>query len=281
MPGRLDRVDVVVTAGTFGAAEREAHDRVMPLLSRMALEADAAVEVKATTPGSGKPWKPAATSRALTGPGALEAVEPPEMARLRRDWPCSIAAAGRWQSCPCELAAGRRERVLVETELDLAQTHREGTIVTVSSSSSTTHASRTSASPAASTTARWNAAAGQRRAAARSAAGTGARNYSANTATTSPPTCCAASNRPWDGPPLDRTLLLHQQRRRPVALPAAPLMHSTGLIMASLPVRTAGGTVVTLTSRRFDPDELSFALVDAAAQEQFGTTAGAAGGDLF
>jgi acyl-CoA synthetase (AMP-forming)/AMP-acid ligase II len=27
--------------------------------------------------------------------------------------------------------------------------------------------------------------------------------------------------------------------------------------------------------------ELSFALVDAAAQEQFGTTAGAAGGDLF
>jgi fatty-acyl-CoA synthase len=33
-------------------------------------------------------------------------------------------------------------------------------------------------------------------------------------------------------------------------------MHSTGLIMASLPVLTAGGRVVTLTSRRFDPDEL-------------------------
>jgi acyl-CoA synthetase (AMP-forming)/AMP-acid ligase II len=33
-------------------------------------------------------------------------------------------------------------------------------------------------------------------------------------------------------------------------------MHSTGLIMASLPVLTAGGTVVTLTACHFDPDEL-------------------------
>lgn len=40
-------------------------------------------------------------------------------------------------------------------------------------------------------------------------------------------------------------------------------MHSTGLIMASLPVLTAGGTVVTLTSRHFDADEL-FATVAAA-----------------
>ncbi len=39
-------------------------------------------------------------------------------------------------------------------------------------------------------------------------------------------------------------------------------MHSTGLIMASLPVLTAGGTVVTLTSRHFDPDEL-FATIAA------------------
>jgi fatty-acyl-CoA synthase len=60
----------------------------------------------------------------------------------------------------------------------------------------------------------------------------------------------------WEGPALDRALLLHRQGRRPVALPASPLMHSTGLIMASLPVLTAGGTVVTLTARSFDPDEL-------------------------
>ena len=67
----------------------------------------------------------------------------------------------------------------------------------------------------------------------------------------------------WAGPAPDRASLLHRQRRRPVALPASPLMHSTGLIMASLPVLTAGGTVVTLTARRFDPDEL-FATVAAA-----------------
>jgi len=64
----------------------------------------------------------------------------------------------------------------------------------------------------------------------------------------------------WDGPALDRAVLLHRQRRRPVALPASPLMHSTGLIMASLPVLTAGGTVVTLTARHFDPDELFAAI---------------------
>lgn len=60
----------------------------------------------------------------------------------------------------------------------------------------------------------------------------------------------------WDGPALERAAALHAQGRRPVALPASPLMHSTGLIMASLPVLTAGGTVVTLTRRRFDPHEL-------------------------
>jgi fatty-acyl-CoA synthase len=60
----------------------------------------------------------------------------------------------------------------------------------------------------------------------------------------------------WEGPALERALTLQVQGRRPVALPASPLMHSTGLIMASLPVLTAGGTVVTLTGRRFDPSEL-------------------------
>jgi acyl-CoA synthetase (AMP-forming)/AMP-acid ligase II len=64
----------------------------------------------------------------------------------------------------------------------------------------------------------------------------------------------------WEGPALDRALLLHRQGRRPVALPASPLMHSTGLIMASLPVLTAGGAVVTLTARSFDPDELFTAI---------------------
>ena len=34
------------------------------------------------------------------------------------------------------------------------------------------------------------------------------------------------------------------------------MMHSTGLIMASLPVLALGGTVATLTSRSFDADEL-------------------------
>jgi 3-oxocholest-4-en-26-oate---CoA ligase len=64
----------------------------------------------------------------------------------------------------------------------------------------------------------------------------------------------------WDGTALERAVALHAQGRRPVALPASPLMHSTGLIMASLPVLTAGGTVVTLTGRRFDPFELLAAI---------------------
>jgi fatty-acyl-CoA synthase len=60
----------------------------------------------------------------------------------------------------------------------------------------------------------------------------------------------------WDGPAVDRALELHRRGLSPVALPASPLMHSTGLIMASLPVLTAGGRVVTLTSRHFDAEEL-------------------------
>jgi acyl-CoA synthetase (AMP-forming)/AMP-acid ligase II len=60
----------------------------------------------------------------------------------------------------------------------------------------------------------------------------------------------------WDAPAVDRALELHRRGLSPVALPASPLMHSTGLIMASLPVLTAGGRVVTLTSRHFDAQEL-------------------------
>lgn len=66
----------------------------------------------------------------------------------------------------------------------------------------------------------------------------------------------------WDGPALDRAVELHRQGRRPVALPASPLMHSTGLIMASLPVLAAGGMVVLLTSRSFNPAELFSAIAD-------------------
>ena len=40
------------------------------------------------------------------------------------------------------------------------------------------------------------------------------------------------------------------------AVPAAPLMHSTGFTYASLPALTAGGTVVMLDGRSFDADEL-------------------------
>lgn len=45
---RLDRVEVTVSAKSFAEAEQTAHDLVMPLLSQMAVDADAAVEVKAT-----------------------------------------------------------------------------------------------------------------------------------------------------------------------------------------------------------------------------------------
>jgi len=60
----------------------------------------------------------------------------------------------------------------------------------------------------------------------------------------------------WDVPPIDRARQLRMSYPPPVAVPASPMMHSTGLIMASLPVLTLGGTVVCLTSPRFDADEL-------------------------
>ena len=43
---------------------------------------------------------------------------------------------------------------------------------------------------------------------------------------------------------------------RVVAIPASPLMHSTGFTFASLPTLTSGGQVVTLESTSFDPGEL-------------------------
>jgi fatty-acyl-CoA synthase len=60
----------------------------------------------------------------------------------------------------------------------------------------------------------------------------------------------------WAVPAADRAVALRRTHQPPVAVPASPMMHSTGLIMASLPVLALGGTVVTLTSRSFDADEL-------------------------
>ncbi|MFI5953164.1 AMP-binding protein [Cryptosporangium sp. NPDC051539] len=60
----------------------------------------------------------------------------------------------------------------------------------------------------------------------------------------------------WEAPAAVRAAELHAQGLSPVAVPASPLMHSTGLVMASFPVLSAGGRVVTLTSRSFDADEL-------------------------
>jgi acyl-CoA synthetase (AMP-forming)/AMP-acid ligase II len=50
------------------------------------------------------------------------------------------------------------------------------------------------------------------------------------------------------------------------AIPASPLMHSTGFIFASLPTLTAGGVVTTLESRSFEPHELLRTNDDARAQ---------------
>lgn len=69
----------------------------------------------------------------------------------------------------------------------------------------------------------------------------------------------------WDASVIERARTLAAENRRPVAVPASPLMHSTGLIMASLPVLAAGGTVVTLTSRRFDANELLSTVASASA----------------
>ena len=57
-------------------------------------------------------------------------------------------------------------------------------------------------------------------------------------------------------PPADVTELAAQlDRPGPSSLPAAPLMHGTGLVNA-LTTLSAGGSIVTLAGRRFDPVEL-------------------------
>jgi len=49
---------------------------------------------------------------------------------------------------------------------------------------------------------------------------------------------------------------LAKKNQRLVALPASPLMHSTGFQMTALPMLSFGGCLVTLTSRSFDAVEL-------------------------
>ena len=60
----------------------------------------------------------------------------------------------------------------------------------------------------------------------------------------------------WSAPSIERAFALRSSYPPPVVVPASPMMHSTGLIMASVPALTLGGTVVTLMSRTFDADEL-------------------------
>ncbi|HVV30069.1 MAG TPA: AMP-binding protein [Mycobacteriales bacterium] len=59
-----------------------------------------------------------------------------------------------------------------------------------------------------------------------------------------------------DAPVLETVAELARAGALPRSVPASPLMHSTGLTFASLPCLAAGGAVVTLQNRSFDPHEL-------------------------
>ena len=63
--------------------------------------------------------------------------------------------------------------------------------------------------------------------------------------------------------PVDYAVALSEAGTPLSAIPASPLMHSTGFIFASLPTLTAGGTVTTLLERSFDAHEL-LATVEAS-----------------
>jgi 3-oxocholest-4-en-26-oate---CoA ligase len=60
-------------------------------------------------------------------------------------------------------------------------------------------------------------------------------------------------NADWDAEPAAAAVELRDRGERPVALPTSPLMHSTAFTFASLPTLTAGGAIVTLENRRFEP----------------------------
>jgi 3-oxocholest-4-en-26-oate---CoA ligase len=59
--------------------------------------------------------------------------------------------------------------------------------------------------------------------------------------------------------------LIHEQSAAS-AIPASPLMHSTGFVFASLPTLCAGGLVTTLPSRSFDAHELLATMAACRAQ---------------
>ena len=65
--------------------------------------------------------------------------------------------------------------------------------------------------------------------------------------------------------PAAQAVRLAEARTRLVAIPASPLMHSTGFILASLPTLTAGGQVETLPSRSFDAHQLLRAVESSEA----------------
>jgi fatty-acyl-CoA synthase len=56
--------------------------------------------------------------------------------------------------------------------------------------------------------------------------------------------------------PVEYAVALAERGESLSAIPASPLMHSTGFIFASLPTLTAGGLVTTLVHRSFDAHEL-------------------------
>jgi acyl-CoA synthetase (AMP-forming)/AMP-acid ligase II len=66
--------------------------------------------------------------------------------------------------------------------------------------------------------------------------------------------------------PLDYAVDLAEEGLAPSAIPASPLMHSTGLVFASLPTLCAGGLVTTLRSTSFDAHELLTAVEAARPQ---------------
>ncbi len=68
---------------------------------------------------------------------------------------------------------------------------------------------------------------------------------------------------------------LADSRKRPVVIPASPLMHSTGLGWTALPALAFGGQVVTLRSKSFDAHELLSTI------ERHGASMTAIVGDAF
>src|SRR5262249_39833321 len=70
-----------------------------------------------------------------------------------------------------------------------------------------------------------------------------------------------------DGPGPVEFAVQQAERGDPVrAIPASPLMHSTGFFYAALPTLTSGGTVTTLLEHSFDAHELLSTIEATGAQ---------------